>query len=171
MRRFLWCAIGLGCFLYLSFFVHLPWSRGETIATKIEFIRGDVMERRSLQLATARAINCGRVEIHNDPKQATECALAANLAGAPFRIRYEIQGIDSDVAGGFVRTPSGQLFALSFDGDPQGGGGTSFVRQRVTVKECPTPYHLYVNPKGRLNCFQQHLSPPASIMSPNFESY
>jgi hypothetical protein len=171
MRRFLWCAGGLVCVFFLFFFVRSRWSPNDTLATKIDFIRGDAMERRGRQLATMGAINCGRVGIRGDPKKATDCALAANSAGAPFRIRYDIQGIDSSVAGGFARTPDGRLFALSFDGDPWGGGGTSFTRQSVTVNECPKPYHFYVSPMGRLSCFKPQLSPPANIMSPNFEPY
>jgi hypothetical protein len=171
MWRFLWCTVGVICVFFLLFLVRSHWSPNDTLATKIDFVRGDAMERRSRQLATMGAINCGRVGIGGNPKKPTDCALAANSAGAPFRIRYDIQGIDSDVAGGFARTPDGQLFALSFDGDPTGGGGTSFTRQHVTVTECPKPYHFYVNPMGRLNCFQPQLSPPANIMSPNFEPY
>jgi hypothetical protein len=171
MRRFLWCTIGLVCVFSLPFFIRSHCSPLDTLATKIDFIRGDAMERQSRQLATMGAINCGRVGIRGDPKKATGCALAASSAGAPFRIRYDVQGIDASEAGGFARTPDGQLFALSFDEDPGGRGGTSFTRQRVTVSECPKPYHFYVNPMGRPNCFQPRLSQPANIMSPDFEPY
>lgn len=169
--RFLRSVAGTIFLLALFICGYLRWRPTGEISTKINFIRGDAMERRSRELATMGSVNCGRVGIRGDPKEATKCALGANSAGVPFRIRYDIQGIDSSVAGGFARTPDGQLFALSFDGDPWGGGGTSLARQRVTVNECPKPYHFYVNPMGRLNCFQPQLSSPSNLMSPNLEPY
>jgi hypothetical protein len=132
---------------------------------------GDAMDWRSRSLAGWHSINCGRVRIGQDPKGATECALKAHSEGRPFRVRYDIMGFDSAVAGGIVRTPDGHLYGLSFDGDPAGQGGVSLWRQRVGRTRCPEPTHLYVNPKGRLNCFQQRLSPPTNIMSPNIEPY
>jgi hypothetical protein len=83
---------------------------------------------------------------------------------------YEIQGYDAIVAGGIVMRPDGQLLALSYDSCPSGCGYDLF-EQSVTVTPCPQPYHLYVNPKGRINCFKAQLSYPASITSPNFEPH
>jgi hypothetical protein len=113
----------------------------------------------------------GRVEVQGDPKAATACALKAQSEGRPFRVRYDIMGYDSAVAGGIVRASTGQIYGLSFVGDPSGHGGISLFRQRVNKTPCPQPTHLWVNPKGRINCFQQQLSPPAGLMSPNFEPY
>jgi hypothetical protein len=135
------------------------------------FALGDAMDRRERLLATRYGVDCGRVRIHADPTEATKCVLRAEGEGRAFRVRYDILGYDSDVAGGLVRTPRGQVYALSFDGDPRGFGGTSFRRQRVDQQTCPEPIHLYVNPKGRLNCFTSQLVPPANLMSPNFEPY
>lgn len=132
---------------------------------------GDAMDWRSHSLAGWRSINCGRVRIRQDPKTATECALKAQSEARPFRVRYDIMGYDSAVAGGLVRAPDGRVYALSFDGDPAGSGGVSLWRQKVTQAPCPEPTHLYVNPKGRLNCFQPQVSLPANIMSPNIEPY
>jgi hypothetical protein len=132
---------------------------------------GDGMDWRSRSLAGWYSINCGRVRIRQDPKAATECALKAQSESRPFRVRYDIMGYDSAVAGGIVRTAEGHLYALSFDGDPAGHGRVSLWRQTVGQAPCPEPTHLYVNPKGRLNCFQPQLSPPANLMSPNFEPY
>jgi hypothetical protein len=80
-------------------------------------------------------------------------------------------GWEAPVAGGLVRTADGHLLALSYDGDPSGGGRTSLWGQRVDIESCPEPSHLYVNPKGRLNCFHAELSPSAGLTSPNMESY
>jgi hypothetical protein len=132
---------------------------------------GDAMEWRSRWLAGRHGVDCGRVRIGGDPRAATACALQAQAEGKPFRVRYDIMGIDSAVAGGVVRTPDGRLYGLSFDGNPTGAGGTSLFRQRVSQLPCPSPPRLWVNPKGRVNCFQQQLSQPDGITAPNIEPY
>ena len=132
---------------------------------------GDTWERQSRTLIGSHATDCGRVGILSDPTTATECALKAFRARKPFRVRYDLQGIDSAVSAGLVFTPSHTLYALVFDGDPMGGGGTSWSRQRVEKEPCPQPYQLHVNSEGRLNCFQKEAVPPHDVMSPNAESY
>ena len=136
----------------------------------IVLITGDAMDWRSHYLAGIFSTNCGRVLVRQDASKATACALKAYSEGRAFRVVYDIQGIDSTVAGGIVRKRNGQLLALSFEGCIS-GCGFSMWQQRVSVSSCPQPYHLYVNPKGRLNCFQQQLSYPQNIMTPNFEPY
>jgi hypothetical protein len=59
---------------------------------------------------------------------------------------------------------------LTYDSCPS-GCGFSFFGQSVHVDACPQPNHLYVNPKGRINCFQAELSYPKNLMSPNSEPY
>jgi hypothetical protein len=132
---------------------------------------GDAMDWRGAWLVGRHGINCGEVRIGQDPGAATNCALNAHAAGRPFRVRYDIMGWDEPVAGGLVGASDGRLYALSFMGDPGGGGRTSLWGQRVDVRSCPKPSRLYVNPKGRLNCFQAALSPPAGLTSPNMEAY
>ena len=105
-------------------------------------IVGDSMDWESTRLMGRHGIDCGRVRVGGDSKAATDCTLKA-------------LGYDSAVAGGIVRTPSGELYGLSFDGDPSGQGGISLFRQHVEKIRCPQPTHLWVNPKGRINCFQQ----------------
>jgi hypothetical protein len=134
-------------------------------------IIGDSMDWHGRWLMGRHGIDCGTVKVHADPTAATNCVLEAYSQGRPFRVRYDIMGYDSAVAGGIVRTPKGDSYALSFDGDPAGQGGTSLFRQHLTATPCPRPVHLWVNPKGRINCFQQQLSPPAGITAPNFEPY
>ncbi len=65
----------------------------------------DLLEKRTEQLAGPGAVNCGRVPARGEPKAATDCALAADQAGKPFRVRYDLQGIDSFVSVAFVRLP------------------------------------------------------------------
>jgi len=94
-------------------------------------IIGDSLDRQSKRLMGKRGLDCGRVKVQSDPKAATVCALNAQAARIPFRVRYDIMGYDSAVSGGIVRSPDGRLDALSFDGDPSGQGGTSLFGERV----------------------------------------
>ena len=129
----------------------------------------DLLELQSKNLAGPEAVDCGRVPVGGDPRVATECALATQRAGKPFRVRYDIRGIDSFIAVAIVRTPIGTVGTLQYDSDPRGGGGRA--HEVVSPKRCPEPVHLWVNPNGRINCFQKESSPPKDVMSPNAEPY
>jgi hypothetical protein len=131
---------------------------------------GDLMDWKAGYLAGRHGVNCGRVRVGKDATSATQCALKAEAEGRPFRVAYEIQGYDAIVAGGIVRRPDGRILALSYDSCPMGCGYDLF-QQAVQVTPCPQPFHLHVNPKGRINCFQAELSQPRDIMSPNIEPY
>ncbi len=130
----------------------------------------DLLEERMTALAPG-AINCGRVGIRVDPHQASNCAMGAFKSKKPFQVRYDLQGIDSSVAVGWVSTAAGAVIAISFDGDPAGRGGTSASRQRVNERACPRPVKLFVSPQGRLNCFPPDPNAKPNIMSPTFQPY
>jgi hypothetical protein len=114
---------------------------------------GDSMDWRSGWMAGLHGIDCGRVRVFGDPRTATACALKAQAEGKPFRVRYDIPGVDCAFAQGIVRTREGGLYALSYVGDPM-GGGISLLRQKADFSPCPQPQHLWVNPEGRINCSQ-----------------
>ena len=92
----------------------------------------DKLDIESKRLAGPGAIDCGRVKIKGDPKEATECAIGAQKAAKPFRIRYDLQGIDSLVAVAIVRTPSGTVGSLMYDSDPSGGGHVSSLSEAMS---------------------------------------
>jgi len=129
----------------------------------------DLLEERVRKIAGSNSINCGRVKIGEAPGAATACALTAHQAGQPFHVRYDIRGIDSQVSIAIVRDASGNVSALAYDSDIEGGGGRA--HQVVNMSACPRPFHLWVNPSGRINCFQPQTSPRARVMSPNAEPY
>jgi hypothetical protein len=131
----------------------------------------DAMEIGSRKLAGTRAIDCGRVEILESPERATKCGLVAFQQHKPFRVRYNVQGIDSNVAAGLALTEKGNLYEMSFDGDPRGGGGTSPRRQRWSKELCPKPFQVRVTKSGRLTCYSDQPVKNRSIMSPTFEPY
>jgi hypothetical protein len=148
----------------------LPTSK-QRVETVALLRSGDAWEMQSRQLAGPRATDCGRVSVHENPKAVSACGLNAFHQQKPFRVRYDLQGIDSDVSAGLVYTPEGKLYELVFDGDPMGQGGTSWSRQQAEKVLCPSPFRLSINSNGRLNCFDKEAVRPHTIMSPNFESY
>ena len=114
---------------------------------------GDAWERQSRNLGGPHALDCGRVRDRRNLTAANECALNAFGQRKPFRVRYDLGGVDSDVSIGLVYTPDGKLYRLDFDGDPiRGQGGTSWSRQRVGKSACPLPLQMYVNRDGYLSC-------------------
>jgi len=131
-------------------------------------LKEDRLEVESKRLAGPGAIDCGRVTTKGDPKDATQCAIAAQKAEKPFRVRYDIQGIDSAVAVALVRTPVGTVGVLTYDSDPSGG---SHVGAVVYPKRCPEPVHLWLTPSGRVNCFPPEASARKDVMAPNAEPY
>jgi hypothetical protein len=115
----------------------------------------DLMEKRSRVLSGVDGTDCGTVGIKQNPQLATQCALQAYSEGKPFRVRYDLMGIDSSVAEGIVGSPGGRVYALNFDGDPAGHEGTSRTRQWIGVRICPTPVQLWIDSERRVECFPQ----------------
>lgn len=171
IRKSVWAALTLLILATVS--TAFLQSRSTHISVRPGTIRNRLLsgdlELQSKNFAGPGALDCGRVLIDGDPKIATECALAAQRAGKPFRVRYDLQGIDSLVAVAIVRTQAGAVESLMWDSDPSGGGRRG--PGVVFPKECPEPVHLWVNPSGRINCFQNKSSPPKDVMSPNAEPY
>lgn len=137
----------------------------------ILYFAGDGLDWHSRRLIGWGGLDCGTVRIRENPDAATICALKAEAEGQPFRVRYNIQGYDSVTAVDVVRARDNRVYMLNFVGDPAGRSGVSFFRQSTGQIECPEPVHLYVNPKGRINCFHQQLVAPTNVLSPNFEPY
>ena len=116
-------------------------------------LQNDAMEEGSRKLMGQRGTDCGRVHIRQSPENANDCGLRAFKSGNPFRVRYDLQGIDSAVAEGVLRASDGKLYKTMFDGDPMGGGGISPTRQRFTTVLCLEPPEVRVNEDGHLDCF------------------
>jgi hypothetical protein len=141
------------------------WRRNAEVFAIRHF--GDSLERQARRLGGPVAIDCGRVAVYGNPKTANECCLKALRENHAFRVRYDLRGMDSDVSVGMVYTPGGKLYILTFDGDPQGQGGTSLTRQRVGAVECSSPFDVYVGRDGHLTCavernVKQNIKSPVS---------
>ena len=59
--------------------------------------------------------NCGRVAIGGSRVQSDNCVLQAFAAGEAFFVRYDKQGIDSNVAEGLVLSHEKSLAIIHFD--------------------------------------------------------
>jgi hypothetical protein len=145
----------------------MPQSKNEA-ASRGHIPAEDKLEIESRRLAGPGAIDWAESRLRAIRKTQQNVQWGAQKAAKPFRIRYDLQGIDSLVAVAIVRTPSGTVGALTYDSDPSGGGQ---VGEALYPKQCPEPVHLWINPSGRINCFQQETSPPKDVMSPNAEPY
>jgi hypothetical protein len=69
------------------------------------------------------AIDCGHVAVGAASAVTDQCIADRSVAGTPFFARYDVQGVDSQVALGVVRDPQGQTSVLLWDSDPSGGSG------------------------------------------------
>ena len=82
-------------------------------------------------IADNGAEDCGTLAIADEDATfdgAHDCVTAAITAGLPFRVQWDLQGIDSRVSRALIGTAAGpgiQYRLLSFDGDPSGSGGIS----------------------------------------------
>jgi hypothetical protein len=152
-------SVALAIFLLILFLVACV-PAPTVLSYQLLRLTGDLMDWRSHLLSGINSVNCGRVKIGGPASVATRCALQANAERKPFRVIYDLQGVDSWVAGGIVRTRDGRLLSLIYD-------GLSLPFQRIDVKPCPQPCHLYVNSERRINCFQQEIPYPESLAFPN----
>ena len=73
------------------------------------------MQRELFALAGPMAVDCGRVKIRHDPLSATECVLNAFQSKEAFFVRYDLQGIDSQVAVGLAGDRAGRTFGIAYD--------------------------------------------------------
>ena len=137
-------AVLLGCFLTLvTLLATISWIRRCAVGAQSG---PDLLDRQSQALAGPNAVDFGTVPVRGDPKIATDCALAAQKAGKPFLVRYDLMGFDSAVTVAIARTPIGTVGALNCDGDP--AGAEARAHEVICPKRCPEPVHLWVNPSG-----------------------
>ena len=106
---------------------------------------GDKLDWKSRSLAGPDAVNCGRVDRGHFADDANRCVRASQAAGKPFRVRYGVEIIDSDIHAGLVRTPQGHLYEIILSLDR-----SSLFRQRIVEQECTG--ELRVTYGGRLTC-------------------
>lgn len=130
----------------------------------------DQMERYFRQTGGPVAVDCGRVAIREDPTAATDCALKAFTAKQPFFVRYELQGIDSEVAAGLVSDASGRVYGVVYDSwgfSTEGLSRDSILSadHHLITTQCPAPTRLSRRATGRLTCFPPGPQSDSNLMS------
>jgi hypothetical protein len=113
----------------------------------------DPVDWKSRALSGNNAINCGHVPLRADNKMATDCVVKAQAARNAFRVVYEASGIDDRYSVGIVGTPDGHVYEL-FCPMEIPGVGSSLLLRSVRVRPCATPTHIFINPRGRADCFE-----------------
>lgn len=91
-------------------------------------------------LAAKGSIDCGRVELGADPTRAADCVEDALASDAPFTVRQELQGIDSQVELGFLVDRDGVVQQLTHDTNLCGSPMcTEHCGPVVWAQECASP--------------------------------
>jgi hypothetical protein len=118
----------------------------------------DPMQLELFALAGPIAVDCGRVRIRHNPSAATECVLNAFENKKAFLVRYDLRGIDSQVAVGLAGDLAGRAFGVAYDSQgwsdkglhrPSVGNGD----QHLITTPCPKPVKLRKTVNGQLTCF------------------
>jgi hypothetical protein len=110
----------------------------------------DLLDRRTMELVSQNAVNCGDIELHDDPTKANACVMRSIKRRKPFRVRYQSMGADSYVADALVGLPDGTVETLSYDSDAAGGGRRRGA-ETVSRWECLTPVQLTIK-YGHVTC-------------------
>jgi hypothetical protein len=73
------------------------------------------------------ATDCGHVALDQDSRAVDACVTTAFSSGQPFYARYDLQGIDSNVARGIASNADGEVMLLLWDGYALGESSASNV--------------------------------------------
>jgi|SRR5260370_4971804 len=125
-----------------------------------------ILKQRLLALAGESAINCGRASRSSlSPADVTDCAFQEYVSKKKFYVRYDLQGIDSELAVGFAFDGQ-RVYAVTWERTIGWGD-----QQTLHVEECPSPIKLVKTKSGTLNCFPPDPNAKANILSPELEPY
>ncbi len=120
--------------------------------------RAKILDNALRQLAGSDARNCGRVRLSGSPTLASQCVLQQFQKRRAFLVRYDLPGIDSEVAAGLAgngRNVSAFLFD-SFGTSPDGAPKEAVFshNNRLVLIPCPEPAQLRPTESGRVTCFR-----------------
>jgi hypothetical protein len=119
-----------------------------------------VMDQRLAILAGKDAINCGSVPVKGTAQRANRCARDSFKQHKAFYVRYQFQGIDSEILDGLAFDGSGAGYGVVFDsmGFSSEGlekGASMPDGSHTVVLSCPKPLKLRKTPAGSLSCFKR----------------
>jgi hypothetical protein len=122
----------------------------------IVWVTGDRMDWASRKLAGSNATNCGRVHSADvDARHASNCALSAFRDKRPFRVRYDLIGVDAGPTVSLVGAQDGHVYELSFLSSAYGG---SIFGGSVETKRCDEPVafgtlsEMFAKSRGIISC-------------------
>jgi hypothetical protein len=163
---------------FLSWWYYVDLLALQASASKLyEPWTGDAMDHHLRSLARFGAANCGRVRLHDDAQPAAECIINAFKFRRSFYVRYDLRGIDSEIAAGMVGKSPDEVYAVAYNipwgwSDEESPPGTRISDDRHLLTEpCPKPIRLIETPSGRLTCFPPDANAKPNIMSPTFGPY
>ena len=122
------------------------------------------------------ALNCGSVGIRQNPDSASDCALSAFAHRSPFYVRYNLQGIDSEVSAGLAGDAAGNVYFVEYDSMGWETDGLSKEAKvtdgkHIYMEPCSNPVTLRKTRTGRLTCAKGDPNASRNIMSPTFDPY
>lgn len=133
-----------GWWWYGSLVLNLPRYRYQFARWEMEHF-GDRLDRTSRSLAGWRAVDCGHTRLRGDANPAIDCALYAFREHRAFRVRFDLQGINSSPSQGVVFTPAGEVVELFYDRRSSDSLLHGYwVNERLYQRHCSTPVKLVV---------------------------
>jgi hypothetical protein len=77
----------------------------------------DLMDKKLLSLSGhgGVSLNCGQVGVGKNADASSDCALMAFALRSPFYVRYNLQGIDSQVSAGLAADAAGNVYFVEYD--------------------------------------------------------
>jgi hypothetical protein len=131
---------------------------------------------RSLSNRGKPALNCGLVGIWENPTIASDCALNAFTRRSPFYVRYNLQGIDSEVSAGLAGDAQGNVYfveynSMGWENDGLAKGAEITDDRHIYTAPCPSPVFLRKTKTGRVTCAKGDPDTGHNVMSPTFDPY
>ena len=110
-------------------------------------------------LAGEGATDCGRVPLGEESTAANNCALEGLQRKHPFIVRYDVQGLDSQLVVGLAANTQGQVVVVKYDSegwDPRDLRPADKLADdnHVLINPCPVPTEIRKTKLGYLSCFE-----------------
>jgi hypothetical protein len=126
-----------------------------------------VLDDALRKVADPDAVNCGHVHVLESSKQASSCVLEEFRRGHAFFVRYDLPGVDSEVAAGLAGN-SNHLSEFEYDSfgiSREGWRGSPRFQfdDRLVSVDCPSPTKLRRMKSGRVSCFERSKDPIFSL--------
>jgi hypothetical protein len=129
----------------------------------IVWVTGDRLDWATWRLAS-NATNCGRVRFDDpDARQASKCVLSVVRERRPFRVRYDMIGIDARPSISLVGAPDGRVYELS---SSTSANVVAIFGESVSTRLCDEPVafeslgELFRRSRGVISCARGFLFPP-----------